>query len=384
MRVAHCVAIVLIGTLLPAFGREQALHVELLHPPWLVETTEGRRLAYELHFTNFSAAPIRVDWVTITVGTEYGHRIERSALRSALSPVEDDTSPLDIERGRRAVLYVDLFDMGDVGGQRVAHEIGVTKLGPDRALELTIPGPTVSLGTRKPVVLGPPLGDGNWVGIYDPRLARGHRRVFYATEGEAVLPGRFAIDFVKITENGSLVSGDANVASNHYAFGEPVLAVADGIVAALRDDVPDPRKRSGRERPTIGDASGNYLALRMAEDRYVFYEHLRQGAPVRVGQFVKRGDVIGHVGFTGQASEPHLHLHVADRRTVLGAEGQPFVFDRVEVRGGYRSIADIFDEGTWTPSKPARTYKKKFPAPNRVLRFGGRTNRSELRREHPK
>src|SRR3546814_8360873 len=69
-------------------------------------------------------------------------------------------------------------------------------------------------------------------------MERGHRRVFYATEGSATLPGRFAIDFMKLDERGKLSSGDADIPASHHGFGAEVLAVADGTIVAVRDDVP--------------------------------------------------------------------------------------------------------------------------------------------------
>ena len=79
--------------------------------------------------------------------------------------------------------------------------------------------------------LSPPLRGGPWVAVYDPGMERGHRRVFYATEGSATLPGRFAIDFMKLDERGKLSSGDADIPASHHGFGADVLAVADPSVA---------------------------------------------------------------------------------------------------------------------------------------------------------
>src|SRR3546814_16050107 len=71
-------------------------------------------------------------------------------------------------------------------------------------------------------------------------MERGHRRVFYATEGSATLPGRFAIDFMKLDERGKLSSGDADIPASHHGFGAEVLAVAHGTLAPVRADVHHP------------------------------------------------------------------------------------------------------------------------------------------------
>jgi murein DD-endopeptidase MepM/ murein hydrolase activator NlpD len=88
--------------------------------------------------------------------------------------------------------------------------------------------------------------------------------------------------------------------------GTPVLAVADGEVA-----------RAARER-----RGGNAIYLRDASNRYLFYYcHLtRYAKGLRAGAKVKRGDVLGYVGATGNAHGAHLHFSV----TRLPEDGPDF------------------------------------------------------------
>lgn len=59
------------------------------------------------------------------------------------------------------------------------------------------------------------------------------------------------------------------------------------------------------------------------------YAHLAAGLPVRVGQAVRAGDVLGRVGLTGISTGPHLHLAVwsggepLDPLTVLPSRIEP-------------------------------------------------------------
>ena len=200
-------------------------------------------------------------------------------------------------------------------------------------------------------------------------MERGHRRVFYATEGSATLPGRFAIDWMKVDTSGKLSAGDADIPANHYGFGAEVLAVADGTIVAVRDDVPDPATISGRPRPGIADASGNFVMLDIGGGRIATYEHMKQGAPVAVGDRVKAGQVVGFLGFTGQASAPHLHFHLADRASILGAEGQPYVVTSLTRLGQYATIESFFRREAWPPTGRSETVRNSFPPPNLVARF---------------
>ena len=78
--------------------------------------------------------------------------------------------------------------------------------------------------------------------------------------------------------------------------GTPVLAVADGEVV-----------RAAREK-----RGGNAIYLRDSSNRYLFYYcHLtRFTRGLSSGEKVKRGEVLGYVGTTGNAHGAHLHFSV--------------------------------------------------------------------------
>ena len=272
--------------------------------------------------------------------------------------------------GRRAVVYINAQVSGDPGP--ISHMLTLQRTDTGGAAEsFTISGGAAAVSVAPLPRLAPPLRGGPWVAVYEPAMERGHRRVFYATEGSATLPGRFAIDFMKVDTGGKLSSGDANIPANHYGFGAEVLAVADGTIVAVRDDVPDPPTVRGRTNPGIADASGNYVMLDIGNGDIAIYEHLKRGAPVAVGDRVKAGQVVGVLGFTGQASAPHLHFHLADRPSILGAEGRPYVFTSLTRLGRYPTIDSFFRGETWPPVDRSETVRDSFPPPNLVVRFPG-------------
>lgn len=351
----------------------QALDVQVAETPDIVRIGAADQLVYELHLTNFASTALRLDQLVVKAGGK-GMVLKSYAgdeLATALGlvgPAEADARI--IPPGRRAVLYINAPVAADLARGVISHELTLAKVGADGA-SFTISGGTATPETAPLPRLSPPLRGGPWVAVYSPGMERGHRRVFYATEGTATLPGRFAIDYMKVDAGGKLASGDANIPANHYGFGAEVLAVADGTIIALRDDVPDPATRSGRTNPSIADASGNYVMLDIGGGRIATYEHMKQGSPVKVGDRVKAGQVVGFLGFTGQASAPHLHFHLADRPSILGAEGQPYVVTALTRLGQYAAI-DNFSRGeTWPPTDRSETVRDSFPPPNLVVRFPG-------------
>jgi murein DD-endopeptidase MepM/ murein hydrolase activator NlpD len=82
-----------------------------------------------------------------------------------------------------------------------------------------------------------------------------------------------------------------------------VLAPADGrVVRAARRARDWPAYVRGRDE-------GNYLILEHAPGEYTEFRHLQAGSVrLAVGDSVRRGEVIGRCGNSGNATTPHLHV----------------------------------------------------------------------------
>ena len=94
--------------------------------------------------------------------------------------------------------------------------------------------------------------------------------------------------------------------------GTPVLAAADGVVAAAVDGF------RGCAMQDAMRARANYVALRHADGRYSRYYHLAS-VGVRCGERVRAGARLGLSGNTGYTAGPHLHFDVADRLPTAAA-----------------------------------------------------------------
>jgi len=90
-------------------------------------------------------------------------------------------------------------------------------------------------------------------------------------------------------------------------IGTPVKAVANGVV----------RCRVSRFAKTYDNSRYtdrvNYVEILHADGRVSFYLHLKwRSVRVRVGQKVRRGQIIALSGNTGYATYPHLHFGLYD------------------------------------------------------------------------
>lgn len=226
------------------------------------------------------------------------------------------------------------------------------------------------LSGRPTLVLGAPLNAGPWAAVYEPSWERGHRRVLYTVDEKRRIPGRFAIDFIRLNNEGKYANGSDDEIKNWYGYGADVLAVSDGVVASTRNDFTESPTLSAHPSHPADKATGNYISIDIGNERIVFYEHLKPGSiKVKRGQKVKKGDVIASLGFTGQTTGPHLHFHVADKNSPLGAEGVPFVFESFIILGTYADMAK-FGKEVWEPAKNSgQQIRVERPCPNAVIQF---------------
>lgn len=106
------------------------------------------------------------------------------------------------------------------------------------------------------------------------------------------------------------------------AAGVEVLAAAPGVVAGLRDGVPDVSVVEGGEEAIAGRECGNGVRIDHGEGWATLYCHLRRGSlRVKEGDRVAAGQALGLVGLSGEASFPHLHFEVRHGEGVV----DPFV-----------------------------------------------------------
>lgn len=326
-------------------------------------------LVYELHLNNMDRWDYRLTKVETISGDASGRSIVAYAGAELEGVMARPGQPGATEKsklagGTMAVVYmwatVDTEDaMPATIRQRLSVKIGTY---PE---EMTVETAPITVG-RGAIEISSPLRGDHWLAGNGPANTSGHRRALLPIDGHAAIAQRFAIDWVRLRDDGKTFHDDEKDNKNYFAYGTEALAVADGVVTEVRDGIPEniPGIDSRAVPITLETVGGNHVILDIGGGHFAFYAHLQPGSlRVKLGEKVRRGQVVGLVGNSGNSTEPHLHFHIENASSPLGAEGLPYSLASFEVVGhGWGWTAS-------TTKATAETHKNEIPLESEVVNF---------------
>ena len=370
-----------------AQGTQAPVEVRVPRAPQPVAGSDGLvHVAYELHVTNYyqSTGTLHLQQLTVwaddgplVLGRFAGPAVNRLLAHPATG---SDTAAVPIEAGRRVVLYLWLtLPANRPHPRQLRHQLVFTAPGGEQQL---VDGLRIAVNLAAPVLLGAPLRAGPWLAYAGPGNAQEHHwSGVVVINGQTTIPQRYATDFYGLTPAGHVlrrpVAFDQLGTTTHadwVGFGADVLAVADGIIRDARDGEPNLLPMS--PQPVLTDLTerilmGNFVVLEVAPGVFAHYAHLQPGSlTVKVGDRVRRGTVLGHLGQSGQAPLPHLHFQVSNASTFEESEGLPFVFRAFE-RTGSATLGEVLDQTIRMPVTPAlaKPCQQQLPLDGDVIVF---------------
>lgn len=180
--------------------------------------------------------------------------------------------------------------------------------------------------------------NGRWFVVASGDVSQHHRWV---------VSSEYALDLARTNADMRTYTGDGSRLTDYVTFGQPILAAADGVVVAARNDRDD--NEAMLRQPGEGfdaymqrvvetqqaiimqsgfeGAAGNYVLIRHANGEHSLYAHLKHGSVrVNVGDAVSAGAQIAETGSSGNSTEPHLHFQVIDGPDLNSARGLPVTF----------------------------------------------------------
>ena len=346
------------------------LAATVLTRPRPVRGTDGRfHIAYELVLTGATALAVGVERVDVRDANTQRVLLSLAGpeLLSRMNPVGDTPAgvPPDypppspsatlLAPSGSAVIWLDVVVQRKADLPAVLEHLVVSSTLPQpgrQSVQFSSLVGRVAVRAQAPLKLGPPVRSGIWVAAEgccdDPTH---HRRGLLAVDGNFVVPQRFAIDWIKLDESYRAWVGDPAQLSSYFSYGQPLIAAADGTVVVARDGNPDAPPPHDPPPPPLAGLPGNHVTLRIRPGTYLLYAHMQPGSVrVRVGQRVRRGQVLGLLGNSGASATPHVHVQVQIARSFV-SDGLPFVFRRFQFLG---QITTVFWDGD-TRSAAQRT-----------------------------
>ena len=365
-----------------AQGSAALVDLDVPMPPTPVRAGGKIQLVYELHVTNFR--PENLELTAIEVYKDEGNAKPLVSYRDAelIDLLARPGAPPDlpdkrvIGGGMRAVVFLQLMLNTETDLPRSLHHRLLFKPGgtDPTGAERVVDGASVVVHRSTPVAIAPPLRGERWLAANGISNISVHRRALIPVNGKARIAQRFATDWIKLGADGRAFHDDPANNANWYSYGTEVLAVSSAIVAAVKDGSPENVPLSDRRAVaiTLETLGGNYVLLDLGNGDSALYAHLQPGSlRVKVGDKVKRGQVLGLLGNSGNSDAPHLHFHVADAISPFAAEGVPNVLDSFELQGTVKALETLLGGQGWEPPPNATKDKRhmELPVENAVVRF---------------
>jgi murein DD-endopeptidase MepM/ murein hydrolase activator NlpD len=139
---------------------------------------------------------------------------------------------------------------------------------------------------------------------------------------------RYAFDFLIADERGKTHRGEGKANEDYYAFGQKILAPADGVVTDVITGVRDNEPRSMNPYSILG----NTVIIQHREHEVSVLAHFKNGSiAVKPGDKIKKGRLLGLCGNSGNSSEPHLHYHLQNTPILQDATGIKCYFENIAV-----------------------------------------------------
>jgi hypothetical protein len=245
----------------------------------------------------------------------------------------DPTKPNNpiLQPGQSGVFFIFAdFAVGHADPDTFDTAIRIEQHG-ERSGSGTIHTAELDINPAVPIAIKSPLRGKNWSAGNGPSNTSPHRRSVLPVDGQPHIGQRYAIDWIQLGDDGNSFKGDKHKNSSYHAWDKEILAVAPGRVIEAKDGIPENIPESGKLAITITSdtLAGNHVIEDLGDGHFAAYAHLRPGTlKVKVGDTVHAGDVLGHLGNTGNSSEPHLHFQICDAPSFYDSEGLPFAIDQ--------------------------------------------------------
>ena len=335
--------------------------------PVPVASTDGVNIAYELELKTpdgMALVPEKLEVIDMATGkTIYSPDVEvlKKTFQKASNPLptaaEMMNGTLKVPVSRISIWFK---VSADAVPDKLVHRLTLNRSASGLP-PLNVTGGEVTVRKDlKPVVIGSPMRGAGWVAMETTEPTTHHFLMPVTINGVTTVDQRFAQDWFYIDPvTGQVANGGVNVTQNYLGYGKELLAVADGTVVDIRDNMPD---NGIYKVPPFSFATGpgNNVIIDIGNNKYACYVHTIPGSiRVKKGDTVKEGQVIALLGNSGQSDIPHLHFEVVTGKpAIIGSEGYPFVFRSFDLIAKFNQT--LLDQRSASPDYTSEKYWSEF------------------------
>jgi hypothetical protein len=351
--------------------------------PIPVPATDGKiHVADELQLTNVLDQEVTLTSVDVRAADRTLLSLAGDRLAYWTRVMGNRTPTTKLGPAQTAAVWLDVaLDPGATVPAELVHAIGVSlaqpqpPLFPATMIETVAP---VTVQTRKPAAIAPPLVGPNWVDANSCCDLTPHRMALNPLNGQIWAAERFAIDYVQLSPDRRLFNGDKTKPESYPGFGADIHAVADGSVVGVLDGLPEQVPGASPTGLPLDQYTGNHIVQDLGNGNYALYAHLKTGSiRVKVGDRLSSGEVVALLGNSSNTDGPHLHFHVMSTPDPLRSDGLPFVLSSFTLDGRIATMdaEDAIEAGEPAPMQPGFTPRDESgvsPLVLDVMSYAGR------------
>lgn len=312
---------------------------------WIEAGDQAQHLAVDFELENHGDTPLGLDRLDLVVRDRAGKVVVRRFLDdNGLAP-SLETLPLRVLAPKsRWVIFnpfqtfkrgLDLAKLTYTFSLSIPNEAPETRVAVDVTPTVYAPKAVLSLPLKGRIL----VHDGHDLYSHHRRLDTQHPVALKVGIGRNT--SRYALDLNTADADFAPYRNEGRRNEDWYAWGQPLHAPGDGVVVVAVGAEPDNQRG---EKPVFNPLAvtdpmqfyGNRLVIDHGHGEFTIMGHLLQGSlAVRVGDKVRRGQVVAKVGSSGSSLNPHVHFELRDGKD-LNCEGLPAIFHRFRRHLGAR------------------------------------------------
>lgn len=316
---------------------------------WIEAGDAQQTLNFDFLVENLGPTPLGIDSIEVTAFDTAGKPVLRRLMDSNGFAPSIETMPGRVVAPGAKILVFNPFHSfrPDVDLHRLTYQfsLSIPQEAPDANATVTIE-PQVYHGKTAlslPVKGKSMVHDGHDFYAHHRRLNTEHPAAKDLGLTQNFM--RYSLDLNSTNDNFDVYRGKGAKNEDWYAWGQALYATGDGTVVAAVDAEPD-NIRGGESffkpdklKATPMHFYGNYLVIDHGNGEHSLLGHIQKGSlSVKVGDAVKRGQLVAKMGNSGSSNNPHLHYELRSGKD-LKVEGLPAVFSGYKRHLGAKVIA---------------------------------------------